>query len=272
MRKRSSSQNTVVIRPARLAPPRAPSDGRKLYQQAAAAIAAAIQSGEYPAGQRIPSERDLAEEHKVSRPTIREALIALEVIGLIRSRHGSGIFVVDNPPVDPLSLSLDIGAFELTEARRLFEGETAALAALLITDEDLARLEALIPEMERENQEKVAGERADREFHMTIARATQNSAIVGVVESLWDARYSSPLCAHMLERARSVGVQPRIDEHQVIFAALRQHDPVAARNAMRDHLARVIDGLLQATEIDTIERTRAELKEKRQQLARRATV
>lgn len=261
-----------MILPAHLAPPTATSSGRKLYQQAAAAIAAAIQSGEYAAGQRIPSERELAEEHKVSRPTIREALIALEVIGLIRSRHGSGIFVVDNPPVDPLSLSLDIGAFELTEARRLFEGETAALAALLITDEDLERLEHLIAEMERENQEKVAGERADREFHLTIARATQNSAIMGVVESLWDVRYSSPLCAHMLERARSVGVQPRIDEHQVILRALRDHDPSAARNAMRDHLARVIDGLLEATETETMERTRAELKQKRQQFARRGSV
>jgi len=115
-------------------------DGRRLYQQAAATIAAAIQRGDYRPGQRIPSERDLAEEHKVSRPTIREALIALEVTGLIRSRHGSGIFVVDHPSSDALSLSLDIGAFELTEARRLFEGETAALAALSITEADLARL------------------------------------------------------------------------------------------------------------------------------------
>ena len=104
--------------------------GRKLYQQAAAAIAASIQRGDYRPGQRIPSERELAEEHDVSRPTIREALIALEVMGLVRSRHGSGIFVADNPPAETGLAGLDIGAFELTEARRLFEGETAALAAL----------------------------------------------------------------------------------------------------------------------------------------------
>jgi len=247
-------------------------DGRKLYQQAAAAIASAIQRGDYRPGQRIPSERDLAEAHQVSRPTIREALIALEVTGLVRSRHGSGIFVADNPPSGTLSLSLDIGAFELTEARRLFEGETAALAAVAISDADLDQLETLIGEMDRENQAKIAGERADREFHMVIARATQNSAIVGVIESLWDARYSSPLCAHMLERARSVGVQPRIEEHQEILNALRARDPHAARSAMRDHLGRVIDGLLEATEIDTIARTRAELAEKRSALARRVAV
>ncbi len=261
-----------MIRPTRSVPSLPQPDGRKLYQQAAAAIAASIQRGDYKPGQRIPSERDLAEEHGISRPTIREALIALEVTGLVRSRHGSGIFVVDHPPADAQSLSLDIGAFELTEARRLFEGETAALAALSISDDDLARLEALIADMERENRENVSGERADREFHMVIARATANSAIVGVVESLWDARYSSPLCTHMLERARAAGDRPRIDEHQDILRALRDRDPVAARAAMRDHLARVIDGLLVATELDTMERTRAELEEKRSALARRVSV
>ena len=261
-----------MIRPVRPAASVLQGDGRKLYQQAAAAIANAIQRGDYRPGQRIPSERELAEEHKVSRPTIREALIALEVTGLIRSRHGSGIFVVDNPPADALSLSLDIGAFELTEARRLFEGETAALAALAVSDDDLARLDVLIADMDRENQEKVSGEHADREFHLVIARATGNSAIVGVIESLWDARYSSPLCAEMLERARNVGVRPRIDEHLVILEALRRRDPAAARTAMRDHLARVIDGLLHATEIDTMERARAEVAGKRSELARRVSV
>ncbi|CUS43473.1 MAG: FadR/GntR family transcriptional regulator [Pseudomonadota bacterium] len=247
-------------------------DSRKLYQQVAAAVAGAIQRGEFAPGQRIPSERDLAEEYKVSRPTIREAMIALDVIGLVKTRHGSGIFVVDNPPKDAAMIGLDIGAFELTEARRLFEGEAAALAAVSITDDEIAALETLIGEMERENLENISGEHADRSFHLTIARATRNSAVVDVVESLWDARYRSPLCAHMLERARSVGVQPRIDEHQRILAALRDRDPHAARREMRDHLARVIDGLLTATESDTFERARAEVEAKRSDLARRVAV
>lgn len=247
-------------------------DGRKLYQQVAAAVAGAIQRGEFAPGQRIPSERELADEYKVSRPTIREAMIALDVIGLVKSRHGAGIFVVDDPPTDAPMTALDIGAFELTEARRLFEGEAAALAAVSITDEEIAALEALIGDIERENEANVSGEHADRTFHLTIARATRNSAVVEVVESLWDARYRSPLCALMLERARSVGVQPRIDEHQTILAALRARDPHAARTAMRDHLARVIDGLLQATETDAVERARAEVAAKRSDLKRRVSV
>jgi len=190
----------------------------------------------------------------------------------VRSRHGSGIFVVDNPPLDTPMIGLDIGAFELTEARRLFEGESAALAAVSITDEEIAALEVLIGDMERENEENVSGEHADREFHLAIARATRNSAVVDVVESLWDARSRSPLCQHMLERARSVGVVPRIDEHQTILAALRERNPKAAREAMRDHLARVIDGLLTATESDAFERARAEVEARRTDLARRVAI
>ena len=132
-------------------------DGRKLYQQVAAAVADAIQRGEFAPGRRIPSERELAEEYQVSRPTIREAMIALEVIGLVRSRHGSGIYVVDNPPLETATIGLDIGAFELTEARRLFEGEAAALAAVSITDAELDALEGLIAEMELENEKNISG-------------------------------------------------------------------------------------------------------------------
>jgi GntR family transcriptional repressor for pyruvate dehydrogenase complex len=258
-----------VTKPAGAAPQ---PDGRKLYQQVAASVAEAIQRGDFLPGQRIPSERELADEYKVSRPTIREAMIALEVIGIVRSRHGSGIFVADNPPLDTPMIGLDIGAFELTEARRLFEGEAAALAAVSITDEEIAALELLIGDMERENEENVSGEHADREFHLAIARATRNSAVVDVVESLWDARSRSPLCQHMLERARSVGVMPRIDEHQTILAALRERNPKAARKAMRDHLARVIEGLLKATESDAFERARAEVEAKRTDLARRVAI
>jgi GntR family transcriptional repressor for pyruvate dehydrogenase complex len=247
-------------------------DGRKLYQQVAGAVADAVKRGDFVPGQRIPSERELADLYKVSRPTIREAMIALEVIGIVRSRHGSGIFVVDNPQLDAPTIGLDIGAFELTEARRLFEAEAAALAAVSINDAEIATLEKLIGEMERENEEHISGEHADREFHLTIARATRNSAVVDVIESLWEARNRSPLCQHMLARARAVGVVPRIDEHLTILAALRERNPKAARRAMRDHLGRVIDGLLEATESDTLERARAEVEAKRSDLARRVAV
>jgi len=247
-------------------------DTRKLYRQVADAIMTSIKSGDFKPGTRLPSERDLAASFKVSRPTIREAMIALEIRGLVESRHGSGIYITEHPPNQIGADDLDIGAFELTEARRLFEGEAAALAATTITDEQLDELDAIIAEMVKENSRKQTGEMADRRFHVTIAQATRNSAIVSVIENLWDIRYKSPLCRHMLERARSVGVQPLIGEHRRILAALRKRDPKGARSAMRDHLARVIDGLLAATESEAVDSARKKAVSKRNEYSRRLSI
>ena len=249
------------------------SDGRKLYQQVAAAIAESIAAGRYRPGQRLASERDLAEEFGVSRPTVREAMLALEIRGMVEARHGSGVYVTENPPIDALAApELDIGAFELTEARALFEGEAAALAATTISDEELGALEQILGEMVEENAGDVRGEQADRRFHLAIAQATRNAAIVSVVETLWDARYRSPLCRHMLDRARAGGVKPRIDEHRRLLDALRARDPQRARLAMREHLQRVIEGLLAATELDAVERARTEAAARRNEYARRRAI
>jgi GntR family transcriptional repressor for pyruvate dehydrogenase complex len=232
-------------------------DTRKLYQQVASTIMESITSGKYKSGERLPSERDLATAFKVSRPTIREAMIALEIRGLAETRHGSGIYITDHPPAHEGSGDLDIGAFELTEARRLFEGEAAALAATTITDECLDELKQIVAEMADENARKETDWTADRRFHIAIALATRNTAIASVIENLLDMRYKSPLCVYMLERARRVGVQPRVSEHRRILVALRKRDPRAARNAMRDHLARVIEDLLAATEPDALDGARS---------------
>jgi GntR family transcriptional regulator, hexuronate regulon transcriptional repressor len=250
----------------------AASDTRKLYRQVADTITESIKSGKYKSGSRLPSERDLAAAFKVSRPTIREAMIALEIRSLVEARHGSGIYVTDRPPDQIGADDLDIGAFELTEARRLFEGEAAALAATIITEEQLNEIEIILTDMVKENARKQPGEVADRRFHVAIARATRNSAITTVVEHLWDMRHKSPLCAHMLERARRAGVQPRIGEHRRILAALRKHDPALARTAMRDHLGRVIDGLLVATETDAFDSARKKASSKRHEYTRRLAI
>jgi GntR family transcriptional regulator, hexuronate regulon transcriptional repressor len=247
-------------------------DTRKLYQQVASTIMESITSGKYKSGERLPSERDLAVAFKVSRPTIREAMIALEIRGLAETRHGSGIYVTDHPPAHEGSGDLDIGAFELTEARRLFEGEAAALAATTITDECLEELQQVIAEMVDENARKEPDWNADRRFHVTIARATRNTAIAAVIENLLDMRHKSPLCVYMLERARRVGVQPRVSEHRRILVALRKRDPRAARNAMRDHLARVIEDLLAATEPDALHGTSPNATKKRDAYIRRLAI
>lgn len=247
-------------------------DTRKRYQYVAEEIAKAIRSGAYAPGQRLPSERDLADQFGVSRPTVREAMIALDIQGLVEPRHGSGIYVQASVAPDPENAELDIGPFELTEARRLFEAEAAALAAATITAEELHELQKLVEEIKEENRREVQSEQADRAFHVAVAKATRNSAIVGVIEQLWDLRHKSPLCKNILDRARSMGVRPKVDDHQRIMEALRAHDSKAARKAMRDHLEGVIAGLLKATELDAMERARSEFEAKRNLVRRRIAV
>jgi GntR family hexuronate regulon transcriptional repressor len=243
----------------------------KLYQRVANSIVEEIRSGKYPPGDRLPPERELAEEFGVSRPTVREAMIALEIRGIVEARRGSGIYVIETPSSDASEEALDIGPFEVTEARRLFEGEAAALAAAIITDEELAKLEALLERLEANSTTEV-GERADRDFHIAIAEATRNSAISSVIENLWDMRYKSPMCMTMFDRARDAGVQPRVDEHTEILQALKARDPQAARAAMRSHLDRVINAMLSATETDALERARLEFAARREELAKRRSI
>ena len=246
---------------------------QKLYQQIAENIAGSIKSGLYRRGQRLPSERDLAEELNVSRPTIREAMIALEIRGLVEAHHGSGVYVTNRAEgivaveTDPAP-ELDIGAFELTEARRLFEGETAALAASVIGDDEIRILEDLVARMENPNSSEFDVNRADRQFHVAIAETTKNSAIVSVVESLWDMRHSSLLCRTMLERA---AVRPVAAEHSAILNALKTRDPQRARRAMRSHLNHVIDALFKATELDSVERAKSDVEARRSEFVKRSS-
>jgi GntR family hexuronate regulon transcriptional repressor len=244
----------------------------RLYQQVAAAIERAIAEGKYAPGQRLPSERDLAEEFGVSRPTLRRAIIALEVRGLLEARQGSGVYVRQPSAAEaaPTLRDLDIGAFEHAEARRLFEGEVAALAATSITDQELADLEILLADMNDDAATREQSELADRQFHISIAQATRNSAIVRVVENTWDLRYRSRLCMQMLEKAGHVRHRPLGEEHREIIDGLRTRDPKVARAAMRTHLEGLIENLLVTAELEALEQTRARLASKREEIARRA--
>lgn len=242
---------------------------QRLYERIARQLAVSIASGKYEVGQRLPSERDLAQAFKVSRPTIREAMIALELDGLVEVRLGSGVYVVNAAPPAGETVAADIGPFELLEARRAIEGEACALAAARITDEQIEALTRLVAEMRVENEHDVVrSEDADRRFHELIAQATQNSAMISAVSTLWDARMRSPQNRSLSTKVRASGVKPRIDEHTAILKALRKRDSDAARNAMRDHLTRVIDALLKATEVEELERARAQIAEQRKRYAR----
>lgn len=235
-------------------------DPRRLYEQVAQELARRIAAGQYKVGDRLPSERDLALAFSVSRPTIREAVIALELDGLVEVRMGSGVYVLAKRPRGGKAGETDIGPFELLEARRAIESEVCALAAARIDEDQLAELEALVAEMQEENaRDVVMSEDADRRFHMLIAKATQNSAMISAVQMLWDARARSPQNQLLSVKAHAAGVKPRIDEHAAVLHALRTRNPDGARVAMREHLTQVIEALLEATESQELEKARAQI-------------
>jgi GntR family transcriptional regulator, hexuronate regulon transcriptional repressor len=258
---------------ARVMTRKPPKSGR-LYEQLADKLAKAISDGVYKPGDRLPAERELASTFQVSRPTIREAVIALELDGLVEVKVGSGVYVLDKPRgglTQPVAA--DIGAFELTEARILFEGEVAALAATQIGDLQLAELDSLLAEMAKENAKGGrGGEDVDLRFHTVIAEATRNSAMTAVVEYLWTIRNRSPQCVRTFEKTRAKGYQPVVDEHRAIVEALRKRDPQAARAAMRDHLSRVLNYLLDATEVEAIEEAKRQMQAQRDRFSRGAKV
>ncbi len=247
-------------------------DSKKLYRHIVDNVSADIAAGRLALGQKLPSERELADKFQVSRPTVREAMLALEIRGLVEARHGSGVYVTQALPTEASNAGPNVSAFELLEARSLVEGEAAALAAAVLTDADIAALEEILLQMERENETETGDEYADRLFHLKIAESSRNPAIVSAVGHLWELRHTSTLVEHTLDRARRNGLKPRVNEHRSILAALRARDPDLARKAMRGHLSRVVDDLLMATEIEAVERVRVETAAMREEYARRRSV
>lgn len=236
----------------------------RLYADIARQIGGQILDDQYPMGTRLPSERELSEAFDVSRPTIREALIALEVDGLVDIRMGSGVYVSAKTPRGGKFSAIGVGPFELLEARRAIEGEACAIAATRMDATDLRELRTLFDNLVAAGEDLEKAEVFDHQFHVFIARATRNSAISGAVEALWQARLRSPQEKAMSRKAHYAGVVPRVDEHLAILEALEARDPDRARSAMRTHLDKVLSALIQATEVQEAAQFDASLTARRQ--------
>lgn len=219
---------------------------QRLYLQVAQQLRELIARGTFAAGSRLPSERDLAGQFGVSRPTIREAMIALEIAGLVEVRSGSGVYVLEQGE-SPASVVGDEGPgpFEILEARKLIEGETCALAAERISDAQLESLQLLLDEMAEENRRETITEQADEKFHCLIAEAAGNSALSAAISWLWRLRNESEISTYFHQRMREEGDRPLLEDHQAILDALRRRDAAASRAAMTRHLQRVIEHLLE---------------------------
>ncbi|BBI19909.1 GntR family transcriptional regulator [Qipengyuania flava] len=223
---------------------------KRLFQSVAEQIAELIDEGAYPPGTRLPGERELAEKLGVSRVTIREAEIALQAVGRLEIKTGSGVYVSERKPAS-LGALPQASAFEVTEARLMIEAESAALAAHNITDEAIDELETLVNQMSSDD-EGVANA-ADERFHLTIAQASNNAAMVHTIQSLWQMREQIPEVKATYEAVCVHDAKSRTDEHRAIFDALRARDPGAARQAMREHFQRLLESMLEATERKALE-------------------
>ena len=209
----------------------------RLYRQVADQLRQLIDSGEYAVGGRLPAERELAEKFGLSRPTVREALIALEVEGRIRIRVGSGIYVravAENtpPPVE----NDDEGPFELLRAREFIEGAIAAEAALLARPDDIEKLDKVLTRMKTRNHPSATTIGIDREFHTSVAGILGNAVLVRFIGEMFDQRfnpYFERLSSYFENRQ---SWQAAIDEHVAVRNAIAAGDSAGAKAAMQEHL------------------------------------
>jgi GntR family transcriptional repressor for pyruvate dehydrogenase complex len=197
-----------------------------------------VTSGRLKPGDRLPSERELSQAMSVSRSSVREAVRAMESLGLIQARAGEGTFVASpagSRGSDPVIASLhqDWSAqHKLFEVRRVIEPDLAALAARRATAEQIERLRATLNEQEAEILRGGTGVKQDNLFHFLMAEATGNEALVRIVDSLMDLllKTREESLQHDERRARS------LKQHRAMLAAIEARDPRAAERLMREHI------------------------------------
>ncbi len=216
-------------------------ENRRLYRQIADQIIRLLEAGEYKPGKRLPAERVLAEHLSVSRPTVREALIALEVEGWVEIRGGSGVFVVERTNEARKDTGAASGApipgpFEVLFARDLIEPDVAALAARNATKEQLADMAQALSDMVCCSTSDHKHVEYDRQFHYSLAEASGNLALVLTVQTLWQSR-EHPVYLCLEDHFHSEQTwQKAILEHREILEAVKNGDTKAARSAMHRHL------------------------------------
>src|SRR2546423_3923220 len=213
---------------------------RRLYRQIADQIAGLIAAGEFKPGSRLPAERELATKLGVSRASVREAIISLEIGGLVEVRIGTGIFVTAAAAATGArDRDAGPGPFELLSARKLIEGEIAAMAAANASDLDIGYLLENVKRMESSIDDFSAREDIDRDFHLRLAKACGNGSLELVVEGLWAQR--AELWGRMQKHFHTPALaRQTIRDHGAIVKAIAARDATGARAAMRRHIARVV--------------------------------
>jgi GntR family transcriptional regulator, transcriptional repressor for pyruvate dehydrogenase complex len=221
---------------------------RRIHEEIVAQIREELAGGLLKAGDQLPSERELSERFQVSRASVREAIRALESLGLVKIKSGDGTYVASSletllSPLASVILQQKDVLLDIFEARKIIEPEMAALAAARVNPEELEHMAAILEEQARQIADGGTGVEADSAFHSMLAQAAKNKVILklndSIVDSLHETRERS-LQTHG-RRARS------LLGHRKILEAIRAKDPTRARRAMLEHLGAIERNILKPT-------------------------
>jgi GntR family transcriptional repressor for pyruvate dehydrogenase complex len=212
----------------------------RLYEQVAQQILAWVRDNGLEVGDRLPPERDLAVRLGVSRATVSQALVAMEVVGVIHVRHGDGAVLVDSSGSSKVVESLRRHAQQLPdiiEAREALESKLAALAAVRRSEEDLARIDAALSDMHRDIEDGGRGVEGDEAFHAAVTTAGHSALLQQLMNEISDLIKET-----RIESLSQPGrPQESLEGHRAIAAAIRDQNPDAAAAAMRAHVDKVSD-------------------------------
>ncbi len=246
-----TSPNGTLRRATKKKPSEEPAGHSQLTMQVVEYVRGLISSGALRPGDRLPPERELARELKISRSSLRAGIGFLSAMGVLKSRHGAGTFVSSGPPaLDSSSLTV-LGAlhnflpWQMFEARQVIEASVASLAAERATDEHIAELAEEVAEMYAALTDPHEYLIHDVRFHRTIARASGNPILGALMETITSNLYDT----RRLTAANSKDLKESAEMHREIYRAIRSHNSHQAKLAMEQHLSAA--RAAQAAEADT---------------------
>jgi GntR family uxuAB operon transcriptional repressor len=225
------------------------------YQKVGAQLKQQLTDGHYVIGDRFPPEREIAAHLNVSRTVVREAIIMLELEELIEVRMGSGTYVLNLPNQlkgkSPKVQFNDVGPFEMLQARQLLESNIAEFAAVQVTPSDIIKMRNALELEKKELNDKILESEGDKNFHLYISEATQNSVLVEMFKFSWGMRDSSAMWKALHSRINTLDYRKEwLIDHEKILSALQRRDSISAKNAMWQHLENVKNKLFELSDTE----------------------
>lgn len=220
---------------------------QRVYTQIVDQIIDLIRAGEFPNGTQLPPERDLAEQLGVSRASLREALSALQILGLVETKPGQGTFVCAEKIPTLLQVEAswlyeeEESPFAILQARKAVEPHIAALAATQRSNASLKRLDEILNSVEADPSDRIIFTEGDRKFHKAIAEATGNPVLVSMMSIVYELMGHKLWLTLMMDSTLATAgrVQEALVEHRRIYEAIKAQNETAAAARMSEHLERV---------------------------------